>query len=76
VVSPWPLTELTAAVMGDSTFLSEYANGVYDSYEKQGYPYCWESANGGNMLAALSLLPPAVQHRRFQKTFARRDFCE
>jgi hypothetical protein len=76
VVSPWPLTALTAAVMGDSTFLSEYANGVNACYEKQGYPYYWESADGGNMLAALSSSPPAVQHARFRRTFLRRDLCE
>jgi hypothetical protein len=75
VVSPWPLTALTAAVMGDAAFLSEYTNGVNACYERQGYPYYWESADGGNMLAALSWSSLTLQHARFQRRFARAALC-
>ncbi len=51
-VFPWPLTALTAAVMGDAAFLAEYTNGINSCYEKRGYPYYWQSGDGGNMLSA------------------------
>ncbi|MBV9332549.1 MAG: hypothetical protein JO146_00930 [Candidatus Eremiobacteraeota bacterium] len=63
VESPWPLTALTAAVMGDSRFLAEYADGVNACYQSLGYPYYWESADGGNMLTAL-LWSPLRHHSR------------
>ncbi|HEY6327363.1 MAG TPA: hypothetical protein VIW73_12735 [Candidatus Cybelea sp.] len=69
VSSPWPITALTAAVMRDSRFLFEYANGVNACYERQGYPYYWESADGGNMLSALlwsAVLPAKHFKRRFE----------
>jgi hypothetical protein len=75
VDSPWPLTALTAAVMGDSAFLSEYANGVNACYARQGYPYYWESGDGGNMLSALVWSPSTTIMARQRPRGSVRTFC-
>ncbi len=75
VDSPWPLTALTAAVMGDSAFLSEYAGGVNSCYARQGYPYYWESADGGNMLAALVWSPATMILARQGPRGSVRSWC-
>jgi hypothetical protein len=53
VFSPWPWTALAAAKMGDQRFVGAYVDSLNASYAAAGYPYGWESSDGGNMLTAL-----------------------
>lgn len=64
VDSPWPWTAVAAAKMGDSQFVQSYVSCLNGDYAAKGYPYGWESNDGGNMLTALIYSDQFKQHHQ------------
>lgn len=76
VDSPWPWNAIAAARMGDTNFVTSYDDCLNADYASKGYPYQWESADGGNMMTALLLAQKSVHHTPFRRRLVqRRPFC-